>query len=224
MVRPSNLILYSIVLGLNIFSLIYFFVEIPVSSFIFELYFLAMIAATVYFIFLVILEFQIQGNLPENYADLASESNKNFMTTYFSKFLFPIFYALFFFYICITLLGTNFKIYEGMYFLQFCATFHMNVLLPIFLIFEMYLVQHPRAPKYTMDVLILSAIIIWRWAGAFILKLIFTSWYNTSLAVADLGQNLLMLLVCINGYFLYDYRVFKAANPDLEYSVHIESL
>jgi hypothetical protein len=222
MARPSNLILYSIILGLNIFSIVYCFLEIPVKFFLFELYFVAMIAATIYFIFLVILEFQVQGNLPENYADLASEANKDFMTTYYSKFLFPIFYAIFFFHICINLLGTNFKFYDNMFFFQFLAIFHMNILLPLFLLFEMYMVQHARAPKYIMDIIILGAIILWRWATAFVLKLIFTTGYSFSFAVMDLGQNLIMLLVAINGYFLYDYRVFKASNPDLNYSVHIE--
>ena len=181
-----------------------------------------MIAATIYFIFLIILEFQTQGNLPENYADIASQTNKDFMTTHFSKYLFPVFYAIFLFHICINILGTDFKFYSNMYFFQLLAIVHMNILLPVFLLFEMFLVQHARAPKYLMDICILIGILLLRWAAAFIFKFIVVTNYSFSLAVIDLGQNLIMILVAINGYFLYDFRVFKAGNPEGNYSVHIE--
>lgn len=221
MARPSNLILYSVALGLNIFSIVYLLIEWPIMTYIVELYFLAMVASTIYFIFLVILEFQGKGKL-DSLTEVTSDSNKDFMTTTFSKFLFPIFYAIFFFFICAQLLGTNFKPFTGQYFFSILALLHMNVLLPLFLLFEMMLVQHARDPKYVRDIIILSAVILIRWLGAVIFKWLFLEFYTFGMGVMELGQTLITLLVCINGYFVYDYRVFKAANPDGNYAIHIE--
>merc|ERR1711957_169515 len=183
---------------------------------------MAMIAATLYFTFLIIIEFQNKGNLSENLVDVASDTNKDFMTTHFSKYLFPIFYAIFFFHICLNILGTDFKFYDNMYFFQFIAVIHMNILLPIFLIFEMFLVTHARAPKYLIDCICLSAIILFRWGIANLFKYLFKDAHTFGMCVVDLGQNLILCLVAINGYFLYDYRVFKAANPEGTYAIQIE--
>ena len=145
------------------------------------------------------------------------------MTTHFSKFLFPIYFANLFIYICFNILGTNFHIYDSITFFQFIAYFHINVILPIYMILELYLIEHTRAPSYIKDFIYLAIIFIIRWGYAMLFKLVLKNNYYLSYSVIELGNVLLGILISVNGYLLYDFILFKRHNPQGNYSVMIEN-
>lgn len=210
-------------LGLTIYSFLYIFVKGNITSYIFEMQFFLSLACIAYLGFLIFYEFKVQGRLGDNYENMVSESNRFFMTTHFSKFLFTIFFATFFVFVCRSLLFSNFRTFDFMTFFQALVIIHVNLILPIYLFLELYLIEHTRAPKYTADIFILAAIFIIRWVIGLIFKSIFVNNYGFTNAISELGDVLMGLLISINGYFLYDFVLFKKSNPDGNYAVMIES-
>jgi len=185
--------------------------------------FYLLVASTAYLGFLIFYEFKVQGRLGDNYNNMISDSNRFFMTTHFSKFLFPIFFSVFFLFVCRKLLFSNFHTFDYMTFFASLVLIHMNIILPVYMLLELYLIDHTRAPKYTTDMLTLAAIFIIRWGIGLIFKSIFVENYGLSLAISELGDVLLALLISTNGYFVYDFVLFKKSNPDGNYAVMIES-
>lgn len=221
--RPTNLAIFFVMLGLTIYSLLYLFVDGKIVNFIFDMQFYLLVASTAYLGFLIFYEFKTQGRLSDNYENMVSESNRFFMTTHFSKFLFPIFFAIFFLFICRTVLFTNFHIFDYTTFFQALVLIHVNLILPIYMFCELFLIDHTRVPKYTSDMLILAIIFIVRWGLALIFKSIFIKGYGLSDGISELGDVLMGMLISINGYFLYDFILFKKINPEGNYSVMIQS-
>lgn len=223
--RVTNLTLFGIMLGLSIYSLVYIINQSYILAFtLFEINFFSLCAAIIYLLFLFVYEFK-QNNesaLISSYDNIASDSNQLFMTTHFSKFLFPIFYGNLFIWFCLELLGKNFVFFTGQTFFFCIVQLHINVFLPIFMLVELYwLIDHHRAPRYVTDKIILSAILLIRWAIALIFKSILINGYSLGDSVRDLGTTLISLLLAINGYYLYDYLLFRKQNPGERYSISI---
>ncbi len=211
-------------LGLTVYCLFYYIFNFgSLRSNIWEMPFFLLLASVFYICFLIFYEFKTEGKLPENYQQIASDANRFFMTTYFSKFLFPIYFGIFFLYLCGVLIPQNVHIFDGKTFFNSFVDLHMNMLLPIYMFCELYLIVHTRAPKYIWDIAILGGIILCRWILALIFKSILVPNYSLSLALNELGGSLLCYLLSVNGYFLYDYILFKKDNPNGNYSVMIEN-
>jgi len=222
--RPTNLVIFFIMLGLTIYSFLYLLIQIDTKYFIFDIQFYLLLASIVYLGFLIFYEFKTQGKIGENYIGLASDERKNFMTTQFSKFLFSIYFAVFFIFICTRFLATNFHFFDGKSFFFSLVEIHMNIILPVYMFLELFiLVEHTRSPKYTWDLLILCIIFLIRWIIGLILRSIFINNYTLSDGISELGEVLLSLLISFNGFFFYDFVLFKKDNPNGVYTVMIQN-
>ena len=220
--RPSNLIILSIITGMSIYCVIHLFIKSNTNSFIFEMYFCSLIASIIYTTFLLIYEISHKNTQNANYQQITNESNKFFITTTYSKFLFPIFFATLFNYICFVLLMTNFDSIKNGKFLNVLVEIHINVIMPLYMLFDLiYLTKHTRSPSYLKDMIFIVIIFMLRWLIGNIGKSIILDNYPTSLFIYDLGFTIPNALLAINGYYLYDYILFKKYNPETNYSVMI---
>jgi hypothetical protein len=133
---------------------------------------------------------------------LVNEDRNLFMIDTYCKFLFPFIFAMFFSSLVNSLM-LNMANLDGKSLLYFLISLFICIALPILCVADMYTTVRSRNPSPGKDIIILLIISL----GLCVYRILSALIYYGSLKVflPIIGQYLILALVVVNGYILYDY-------------------
>jgi hypothetical protein len=134
----------------------------------------------------------------------------NFIIDIYAKFLFSFAFAVLLFYI-LTLFRTNFEEGRDYTVWLFSVDFYVNFILPIFLLIDTFLIVRNKSPLPVADMSIIALIIF---AHCAYRAISFAIRYDTSkMILPTVSDYLVLFLMTVNGYVLYDYMIHKRNYP-----------
>ena len=136
---------------------------------------------------------------------------KNFMLDNYFKYLFSFSTAVILFYV-IHVLRNNFKIYEepisDWYYITDVYT---NLILPLFIILEVFITTRYRHHHPVADLIVLFTICLLHCVYKI---LIIGIYYDTSKIVfPTIADYIMIYIFALNGYIFYDYLLYAKQNP-----------
>lgn len=202
---------------LSIMTLIYYFNNTDIwDLWGYNLGFLVLISSIIYLVYTTIREIT-KPDEPQIVA--ASEGlnvnelplSKNFMLDTYFKYLFSFAVAVLLFYV-IHVFRNNFHIYdEPMTNWYYLADAYTNLILPLFIILDVFINPRYRHHHPVADLIVLFAI---TFLHGLYKVLIRSLYYEASKIVfPTIGDYIMIFLLTINGYIFYDYLLYAKQNP-----------
>jgi hypothetical protein len=133
---------------------------------------------------------------------LVNEDRNLFMIDTYCKFLFPFIFAMFFSSLVNSLM-LNLNNLDGRSLLYFLISLFICIALPILCVADMYTTVRTRNPAPGKDITILLLISLGLCVYRILSALIYYGTLKIFLPI--IGQYLILALVVVNGYVLYDY-------------------
>lgn len=204
---PGLSILYLIVTIASVASLIYYFTH----TYEWELYgynlsFLVLLASVPYTAYMFF--YELKGEEPiMNDVNIRST---NFMIDAYSKYLFSFAFAVLIFFF-IYLFRINFQYPEQFTGWLYALDIYVNLILPLFCLLDTFLISRNKLPFPVADITIIFMIIFAHCAYRTISYAVkYDTLRNVLPTIADY---LVLFLMTVNGYFVYDYMIHKRNYP-----------
>jgi hypothetical protein len=204
---PGLSILYLIVTIASTASLIYYFMH----TYQWDLYgynlgFLVLIGSIPYTAYMFF--YELKGDEPV--MNDVNVRNTNFFIDVYSKFLFSFAFAVLLFYIII-LFRTNFQFPDQYTGWLYPLDIYVNLILPIFCLLDTFLITRNKLPFPVADLTIIFLIIF---AHCAYRTISYSIAYDTLKSVLPtIADYLVLFLMTVNGYFIYDYMIHKRNYP-----------
>jgi hypothetical protein len=208
---PVRYVTYLIISILSLASLIYYFINIKVwDLYGYNLGYVVLVGSLIYTIYMFFREIlQKEHRIVDENVVINDPAlhGKNFMTDTFHKFIFCFAFADFIFYI-IYILRVNFNIYDTYpsqgYLL---VDVYTNLILPVYLILDLFITHRFRHVHHARDILILLLLVVIHFSYKF--SIYSYVYLNTKVFFPILSDYIIIFLLTLNGYVLYDYLLFK---------------
>jgi hypothetical protein len=217
MKNPLRFALYLIFSITSVATLIYYLNNTDIwDLWGYNLGFLVLITGTIYTIYMTIREI-IKPEEPQIVA--ASDGlnvneiplGKNFMLDNYYKYLFSFSTAVILFYV-IHVLRNNFKIYEdAMSNWYYMADAYTNLILPLFIILDVFITPRYRHHHPVADLIVLFAICFLHCLYKVLIR---SFYYDTSkIMFPTIADYIMIFIFSVNGYIFYDYLLYAKQNP-----------
>jgi hypothetical protein len=204
---PALSILYLIVTIASVYTAIYYFTHTyEWSLFGYNLSFLVLLASIPYTTYMFF--YELKGEEP-----LMNDVNvrsTNFMIDVYSKFLFSFAFAVLLFYF-IYLFRINFQFPNEFSDWLVTLDVYVNLILPIFCLFDTFLITRNKLPFPVADLTIIFTIIFLHCAYR---TISYAITYDTlKLVLPTIADYIVLFLMTVNGYIIYDYMIHKRNYP-----------
>ena len=204
---PALSILYLIISICSISCLIYYISHLSDwDLYGYNLGFLVLVGSIIYTIYMFFYELKSEEPIIND----VNVRGTNFMVDVFSKFLFSFAFAVLLFYI-IYLLRINFNLPDQFSGWLFSVDLYVNFLLPLFCLIDTFLITRNKTPFPLADITVIALIIFAHCAYKAIVYAI--SYDTVKMILPTIADYLVLFLMTLNGYFLYDYMIHKRNYP-----------
>lgn len=214
--NPLRYGVYFIFSALSITAFVYYLIYTKE----FELYgysisFLVLIASIFYTIYMFFFELLKSDNRVVDENVMNDHSHRNFVRDVFYKFL-ACFALVVLVYYVIYMFRTNFHNFDKYPTNGFLvADIYTNLILPVYLIMDMFITTRCRYLTVWADLLIIFGLVVLH--IVFRLFVLDNAYKNPSIVFPILSDYLIIFLLAVNGYALYDYMLFKRQRPGEDY-------
>jgi hypothetical protein len=204
---PGLSILYLIVTIASVASLIYYFTHLyQWDLYGYNLGFLVLLGSIPYTIYMFF--YELKGEEPV--INDVNIRNTNFMIDVFSKFLFSFAFAVLIFYF-IYLFRINFQLPELFTGWIYALDIYVNLILPVFCLLDTFLITRNKLPFPVADLSIIFLIIF---AHCAYRTISYAIMFDTlKMVFPTVADYLVLFLMTVNGYFVYDYMIHKRNYP-----------
>ena len=137
---------------------------------------------------------------------LVNDHDKLLMIDTYCKFLFPFSFAMFFSNLVRTLM-LNLENIKGHNLLYILIAFYVSIGIPSLTVLDMYTTERTRNPSPGKDIILLLFINLFLF-GYKVFVYILTN-NNLNIILPELASCLVLGLVVVNGYILYDYIIHR---------------
>jgi hypothetical protein len=217
MKNPIRMIIYLVVSILSIATLIFYLFNTDLwDLWGYNFGFVVLIGSIIYTVYMTAHE-MIKSDEPQIVAsseglnvNVMSLTKNFFLDTYY-KYLFCFSIAVNLFYM-VHVLRNNFKIYEvTMSNWYYLADAYTNLILPLFLILDIFITQRYRHLHPVADLCVLFGI---SFLHCLYKVLIRSFYYDASnIVFPSIADYIIIFLFSVNGYILYDYLLYAKQNP-----------
>jgi hypothetical protein len=220
--NPVKYIIYFIFSALSVTTLIYYLANTDLwELYGYNLGFVILVASIFYTVYMFIHEIV----KPESPVIVAAEGievqnvliDRNFMEDVYFKYLFCFSFAVLVFYGILTLRENfkNFDIFPSDWY--YVADLYVNLILPVYLLCELMMTNRYRHHHYMADILVLFVLCFAHCAYKVLIRSLYYEQYN--IALPTIADYIMIYLISLNGYSLYDYLLYKKSNPQGNYAL-----
>jgi hypothetical protein len=207
---------YSILTILSITCLIYYLANTEIwDLYGYNLGFIVLIASIIYtgymFFFELVKPAEAQLIVGSENVEVVPVPERDFMQDVYFKYLFSFSFAVLLFYI-IHVLRTNFEsfdIYPSNWY--YFADLYVNLILPVFLLCDMIITSRYRHRHAMADISILFLICFAHCAYKVLMRAFY--YHDTKVVWPTIADYIMIYLISLNGYALYDFSLFRKINP-----------
>lgn len=221
--NPAKYITYLLITAASVGTLIYYLFNTQVwDLYGYNLGFLVLVASIPYAAYMFINEIiksdgPIIMGVEGVQIDAGQVVEKSFMQDVYFKYLYSFSYAVLLFYI-INLFRTNFKEFD-MYPTNwyYVVDIYVNLVLPVFCLCDVMITPRYRHHHYLADMFILFLITFMHCAYKVLIRSVYYEQYK--IVFPTIADYIMIYLISLNGYTLYDFMLYKRINPQGDYAI-----